>query len=106
MTGQGTGDRQQVVRAEARFASGVLSYSTVHVDAAVTDPEDWLRDYDPEEIRQLLVSQVVSVVRWEDSVRGMIAGGCEAFYEIGPGRVLAGLLKRIDRKLKCENTAT
>lgn len=61
---------------------------------------------DPEEIRQLLVSQVVSVVRWEDSVRWMIAGGCDSFYEIGPGRVLAGLLKRIDRKLKCENTAT
>ncbi|MEY4177345.1 MAG: hypothetical protein RLY70_919 [Planctomycetota bacterium] len=61
---------------------------------------------DPEEIRGLLVSQVVSIVRWEDSVRGMVAGGCDSFYEIGPGRVLAGLLKRIDRKLKCENTAT
>jgi [acyl-carrier-protein] S-malonyltransferase len=36
----------------------------------------------------------------------MIAVGCDSFYEIGPGRVLAGLLKRIDRKLKCENTAT
>lgn len=61
---------------------------------------------DPEEIRRLLVSQVVSVVRWEDSVRWMIASGGDSFYEIGPGRVLAGLLKRIDRKLKCENTAT
>jgi [acyl-carrier-protein] S-malonyltransferase len=67
---------------------------------------DALPHSDPEEIRRLLVSQVVSVVRWEDSVRWMIANGGEAFYEIGPGRVLAGLLKRIDRKLKCDNTAT
>ncbi|MFM7071967.1 MAG: ACP S-malonyltransferase [Planctomycetota bacterium] len=67
---------------------------------------DALPHNDPEEIRQLLVSQVVSVVRWEDSVRWMMANQCDSFYEIGPGRVLAGLLKRIDRKLKCENTAT
>jgi [acyl-carrier-protein] S-malonyltransferase len=67
---------------------------------------DALPHSDPEEIRQLLVSQVVSVVRWEDSVRWMIANQCDSFYEIGPGRVLAGLLKRLDRKLKCENTAT
>lgn len=61
---------------------------------------------DPEEIRSLLVRQLVSPVRWEDTLRALIADGCDHFYEVGPGRVLAGLLKRIDRKLKCENTAT
>jgi len=59
---------------------------------------------DPEEIRSLLVQQVVSPVRWEDSMRALLGMGCDQFYEVGPGRVLAGLLKRIDRKLKCENT--
>lgn len=58
---------------------------------------------DPEEIRQLLVRQVCSPVRWEDSIRRLLSDGVEQFYEIGPGRVLAGLLKRIDRKIKCEN---
>jgi [acyl-carrier-protein] S-malonyltransferase len=57
----------------------------------------------PEEIRALLVQQVCSPVRWEDSMRAMLAAGVEQFYEIGPGRVLAGLLKRIERKIKCEN---
>jgi [acyl-carrier-protein] S-malonyltransferase len=58
---------------------------------------------DPEEIRRLLVQQVVSPVLWETSLRAMLEAGTESFYEIGPGRVLAGLLKRIDRKIKCEN---
>ena len=40
-------------------------------------------------------------VRWEDSMRRMLADGFDTFYEIGPGRVLTGLLKRIDRKVPC-----
>ncbi|QDU92983.1 ACP S-malonyltransferase [Lignipirellula cremea] len=58
---------------------------------------------DPDEIRALLVQQIVSPVRWEDSMRWLLAQGCEPFYEIGPGRVLKGLLKRIDRKKLCHN---
>lgn len=57
---------------------------------------------DPEEIRELLVKQVVSPVLWESSMNEMIESGCEQFYEVGPGRVLRGLLKRINRKLPCE----
>jgi [acyl-carrier-protein] S-malonyltransferase len=56
---------------------------------------------DPEEIRDLLIRQVVSPVRWEDSMRWLLANGCDRFYEVGPGRVLRGLLKRIDRKAEC-----
>jgi [acyl-carrier-protein] S-malonyltransferase len=44
-------------------------------------------------------------VRWEESIRKMMADGYDTFYEIGPGRVLAGLLKRIDRKIPCTNVA-
>ena len=53
---------------------------------------------DPEEIRELLVQQVVSPVRWEDSMRYLLAQGYDQFYEVGPGRVLRGLLKRIERQ--------
>jgi [acyl-carrier-protein] S-malonyltransferase len=55
----------------------------------------------PDEIRATLVSQVLEGVRWEASMRRMIADGFDTFYEIGPGRVLTGLLKRIDRKAPC-----
>lgn len=58
---------------------------------------------DPEEIRKLLVRQVIEPVRWEDSLRYLLAEGCDQFYELGPGRVLRGLLRRVDRKLPCEN---
>jgi len=58
----------------------------------------------PGEIRQLLVRQVLQPVLWEDTMRGLIASGVEAFHEIGPGRVLAGLVKRVNRKFLCQNT--
>ena len=56
---------------------------------------------DPDEIRRTLVSQVIAGVRWEESIRRMLADGFDTFYEVGPGRVLTGLLKRIDRKVPC-----
>lgn len=58
---------------------------------------------DPEEIRDILVKQVISPVRWEDSMRYLLNDGYKQFYEIGPGRVLRGLLRRIDREANCEN---
>jgi [acyl-carrier-protein] S-malonyltransferase len=58
----------------------------------------------PEEIRELLVEQLVSPVQWEDSQRWLLARGVKKMYEVGPGRVLRGLLKRIDRKLECMGT--
>jgi [acyl-carrier-protein] S-malonyltransferase len=58
---------------------------------------------DPDAIRQILVSQVLQSVRWDESMRRMLADGFDTFYEIGPGRVLTGLLKRIDRKTPCTN---
>ena len=57
---------------------------------------------DPEEIRSLLVKQLVSPVRWEDSQRYLLAQGYGPHWEIGPGRVLRGLLKRIERKAAAE----
>ena len=57
----------------------------------------------PAEIRGLLVRQVLQPVMWEATLRGLLALGVEKFYEIGPQRVLAGLLKRVDRKIECVN---
>jgi [acyl-carrier-protein] S-malonyltransferase len=56
---------------------------------------------DSDDIRATLVSQVLEGVRWEASMRRMMADGFDTFYEVGPGRVLTGLLKRIDRKAPC-----
>jgi [acyl-carrier-protein] S-malonyltransferase len=64
---------------------------------------DALPHQSPEEICGLLVRQVVQPVLWEQTMRGLLAEGFERFYEIGPGRVLAGLLKRVQRKVECVN---
>ncbi|MBI1864505.1 MAG: ACP S-malonyltransferase, partial [Nitrospirae bacterium] len=50
---------------------------------------------DPEEIRSSLLRQLTSAVRWDESIRRMGREGCRLFVEIGPGRVLSGLVKRI-----------
>jgi len=59
---------------------------------------------DPADFRNLLVQQVLQPVLWEDTLRGLLAAGVEQFHEVGPGRVLAGLLKRVNRKIDCKNT--
>lgn len=53
-----------------------------------------------DEIKELLHQQVTSPVRWEETIKNMIADGIEEFYEIGPGKVLQGLLKRINPDVK------
>lgn len=58
---------------------------------------------DPDEIRRLLVNQVLQRVLWEQTLRNLLAEGFDRFFEIGPGRVLAGLLKRVQRKVDCQN---
>jgi [acyl-carrier-protein] S-malonyltransferase len=58
---------------------------------------------EPEEIRQLLIQQVLHPVRWEDSMQYLLGQGFDQFYEVGPGRVLRGLLRRIDRKVSCQS---
>jgi [acyl-carrier-protein] S-malonyltransferase len=56
-----------------------------------------------EEIRSLLVKQVRSPVLWEQSIEWLVASGVDTFIEIGPGKVLAGLIRKIDRSAKVIN---
>jgi [acyl-carrier-protein] S-malonyltransferase len=58
---------------------------------------------DPEEIRRLMVRQIINPVRWEESMRYLLSQGFDRFYEVGPGRVLRGLLRRIERKVECQS---
>ena len=55
---------------------------------------------DSNEIKKLLIDQIEKPVRWRESVINMIDFGVNKFIEIGPGKVLSGLIKRIDRNVK------
>lgn len=55
------------------------------------------------EIKENLVKQITSCVRWEDSMRFMLAQGITKFFEFGPGKVLKGLMRRIEPKAEVTN---
>ena len=59
----------------------------------------------PEEIRRLLVEQVTSSVRWEESIRYLLAEGFTRFIELGPGTALSGFMKRINKDAQIFNVA-
>jgi len=64
---------------------------------AVTEPSD---------IRRLLVDQITGMVRWRESVQFMKAQGVTEMVELGAGKVLAGLVKRIEKDIACESVGT
>ena len=53
-----------------------------------------------EDIKKLLIEQIEKTVRWRESINYMINSGVQKFVEVGPGKVLSSLVKRIDRKVK------
>jgi [acyl-carrier-protein] S-malonyltransferase len=57
----------------------------------------------PEQIKENLVQQVRSSVRWEDSMRFILGKGITQFYEFGPGKVLKGLMRKIDPAVQVTN---
>ena len=76
------------------FSIGVIT----NVEAAL--------NLDSTRVKSLLVEQAVRPVRWEESVRCLEELGCERILEIGPGKVLSGLIKRISPKLKADSIET
>ena len=61
---------------------------------------------DPETIRRLLVEQVTGLVRWRESVLAMKIAGVDTIVELGAGKVLSGLVKRIDRDISASSAGT
>ena len=57
---------------------------------------------DPDEIRELLVQQVTGSVRWRESVMWMASQGVDQIWEIGAGKALSGMVRRIDRAIECK----
>ena len=78
----------------ARFSSLKFPLIT-NVDAEAITTGD--------EAREALIRQVTSPVRWLDSIREMIEAGVSVFVEVGPGKVLCGLLRQIDRSVRALN---
>ena len=87
---------------DVRLAEALASAELKTPEIPVISNVDAQPHADTSEIQELLVNQVVSPILWEDSIRYLLDQGFDEFYEIGPGRVLRGLLKRINRKIACE----
>ena len=58
---------------------------------------------DPSDIRKGLERQLVEPILWQKCMEKLLAEGVEDYYEIGPGRVLTGLMRRINRKTRVKN---
>jgi [acyl-carrier-protein] S-malonyltransferase len=61
---------------------------------------------DPEKIRSFLVDQIVGMVRWRETINYMNVNGVSIFYEIGVGKVLSGMVKRISNGAETVNVAS
>ena len=75
-----------------------LKFSDPHAPIVANATGHLVRTGD--EVRRALIDQIASPVQWEDSVRTLVANGCRTFLELGPGRVLSGLVRQIDRGLE------
>jgi [acyl-carrier-protein] S-malonyltransferase len=60
---------------------------------------------DPAQIKENLIAQLTAPVRWTQTVQNMLSAGASSFLEIGPGKVLQGLIKKIDRQVEAESTS-
>lgn len=91
---KGAGDKLAVALKDVTFSQSETPYVANTTATYITDVTD---------IKDLLTRQVSSSVRWEQSVRLMIQEGVDLFVEIGPGKTLAGFLKRIDKTVPLIN---
>ena len=91
--------RPATIRMEKILIDQKLSNPEFKVVSNVTASEYKNTD----EIKKLLVQQIESPVRWRESIEYMISKGTNTFIEIGPGKVLSGLIKRINKEVKVLN---
>ncbi|MFC1614039.1 ACP S-malonyltransferase [Gemmatimonadota bacterium] len=90
------------VEMSKELAAASFSQGNIPVVANVTaEPQS-----DPEKMRDLLARQITGPVRWHSSIKRMIEFGAESFIEVGPGTVLSGLMRRIDRNQETKSIGT
>jgi [acyl-carrier-protein] S-malonyltransferase len=88
------------MRAELERVTFATPRATVYSNVTATPHTD------PQSIKRLLVDQIVKPVRWEQTMHGIAAVEGARFVELAPGRVLTGLLKKINRRIPVETLST
>jgi [acyl-carrier-protein] S-malonyltransferase len=88
--------------AVTRLSAAIAKTNFQDLRVPIVANVDALQHTAASEVTGLLARQMVSPVLWEQSLNTLIESGVEQFYEIGAGRVLAGTLKRVSRKMPCE----
>ena len=91
---QGAGEKLGAVLANVEVKKPEIPYVTNVTAEYVTDAK---------EIKELLVKQVSSSVKWQQRVEKMIAEGIDTFVEIGPGKTLSGFMRKINRNVTVMN---
>lgn len=94
---ENAGEKLKKVLEEVNLKNPSIPYVTNVTAELVTEKEP---------IRELLVKQVSSSVRWEQSIRNMIAEGIDTFVEIGPGKTLSSFMKKTDRNVTMYRVGT
>lgn len=89
--------------AAVRFSETLKTAKIVGAQFPVISNVTALPETAPDQIRQNLLTQITSPVRWEESVRYLASQGVTTFLELGPGKILKGLLRRIDPALIVHN---
>jgi [acyl-carrier-protein] S-malonyltransferase len=92
--------------AASQLETVLAAVAVAELNCPVVSNVDAIANRDAQTVRDLLVRQVYSPVRWEESIVTMIDAGVERFVEIGPGKVLAGLIKRIAKGAAIQNIGT
>ena len=85
--------------ARAELAEAIAATEISSPICPVYQNVDALPHTDPAEIKANLIAQLTAPVRWTQSVKNMIADGATEFVELGPGKVLQGLVSKIDRSV-------
>jgi [acyl-carrier-protein] S-malonyltransferase len=91
--------------AQDRLVPDLRSLKFGHPAAPVASNVDAQLINDAERSRDALIRQVTGAVKWEPSMRLLIAKGVQTFVEVGPGKVLCGLMRQIDRSKTCLNVS-
>lgn len=86
-----------------KLQEALAATTIVEPRLAVVSNVDAMPHADPAVIRAILAKQVTSPVQWETTIKTLVDRGLEEAYELGPGKVIAGIVKRVDKKIPVTN---